>query len=412
MQEEADTRSLWASALENAGYVVHPLENIEALFEALLEIREWRAIVVDLGFRGSGAMEFLDRLRTDGNVIPVLLTAWERSLPGSRPALVYPRLAFIQAPLDPRVLGPAVRALPPPPKPRVEPSGFFFRHTYEGVQRDEREQESLLPETLIARANAEAAEARASLPHETRSAREAHRRRFSRNIPQPNGFEIASRYMPADREGGDYHDVTALPDGTIAMLVAKAHGGGSLGESEFAMARNTFHSLAAGSADARRIVIRAADRIAHELPCGAFFSLVFALLDPSSGFVSVVNAGHLPPLHWSLDRGSPVVSSLQVAGASIGLVKGSLFERTLLDCHLILQPGEQLVFLSEGVETSTNRKNEEYGEKRVYEAMKLNGGTTAEELAEGIVNSVLYYRRDAPTSDDITVLAVRRNLAS
>jgi sigma-B regulation protein RsbU (phosphoserine phosphatase) len=161
-------------------------------------------------------------------------------------------------------------------------------------------------------------------------------------------------------------------------------------------------------ADARQLVLQAADRIARDLPGGMFISLACGLLDPATGAISIVNAGHPPPLLWSIENDSPFVSKLDVAGGAIGLVKSPHFQRTLLDCTLELRPGEQLVFFTDGVNEAMNVKNEEFGDKRLHNSAKSNGSATAEELAQGIVNSVLRHRGDAPASDDITVLVVKR----
>ncbi|MCE9581664.1 MAG: SpoIIE family protein phosphatase [Planctomycetes bacterium] len=421
VQEDADLRASWASALRHAGYVPEPVDSVEAMFEALLDYRHWRAIVVDLGFRGAEATVFLNRLRAEGHPIPLVLTAWDESVSLAKPAKAYPGLAFAPAPVQPRELAAAISALPaPPPKKVVRPSsGLISVNRVDGIVQaadSGRLKDTLLPHAAAARAEAErdAAEA-ASAPktdtrisHEMERAREIQSRLLPTEIPQPKGFEIAAQYLPAEHVGGDYYDVITLPDGRIAMLVADVSGKGISAAMVMVMARTVFHSVAPGAADARQLVTLAADRIAKDLPGGIFISLACGLLDPATGTVSVVNAGHLPPLHWSILERTPFVSTLDVAGGAIGLVKGALFQRTLRDASVTLEPGEQLVFFTDGVNEAMDEKNEEYGDKRLHKAVKANGCLSAADLAQGIVDSVLYYRGDAPASDDITVLVVKR----
>ncbi len=419
VQEDVAVRMAWVSVIRKAGYIPHPLESIEALFEALLARLHWRAIVVDLGFRGPEATVFLDRLRREGFPVPMILTAWDATVGKSKSAIAYPGLAFAPAPLQAKDLGDAICALPaPPPVAPPRPStGIMIAHRPEGITKKEsRENSSLLPHAAAAKAEADREEAeetgskrhKAKMAHEMDRAREIQSRLLPETIPQPEGFEIAAQYLPAEDVGGDYYDVITLPDGRIAMLVADVSGKGISAAMVMVMARTVFHSVAPGATDARQLVIQAAERISRDLPGGIFISLACGLLDPETGTVSVVNAGHLPPLHWSVVDGNPFVSTLDVAGGAIGLVKGPIFVRTLRDIQLTLAPGEQLVFFTDGVNEAMDIKNEEYGDKRLHKAVKANGAASAAELAQGIVDSVLYYRGDAPASDDITVLVVRR----
>jgi len=174
------------------------------------------------------------------------------------------------------------------------------------------------------------------------------------------------------------------------------------------MARTVFHATAPHAQNAKKLVMNAAASIARDLPGGIFLSLAGGILDPKTGEISIVNAGHMPPKHWSMMDGKPMVTDIDVSGGAIGLVKGPLLERTLKDATFVLQPDEQLVFYTDGVNEAMDIRNDEYGDKKLHLAVKKYGGSTAVEMAQGILDSVLYHRGDAPASDDITILVVRR----
>ncbi len=420
VQEDADVRKAWSSALRMAGLDPHPLESVEAVWEALLDPRTWRALVVDLGFLGGEATGFLDRLKGAGHVIPTLLVAWDESVAKAKPVLAYPAIAFRQLPLQPRDLIAAVRALPSPAPPAgpSKSQGLIISHRPEGIIRKDtaREKAALLPHAAAARAEEEKAAAEAArapvrdekMNRELERAREIQAQLLPKSIPHPDGFEIAAQYVPAEEVGGDYYDVIELPDGRVAMLVADVSGKGISAAMVMVMARTVFHAVAPFAPNAKQLVVQAAASIARDLPGGIFLSLACGVLDPKTAEISIVNAGHMPPKHWTLMDGKAIVCDIDVAGGAIGLVKGALFERTLRDVTITIQPDEQLVFYTDGVNEAMDAKNEEYGDKKLHIAVKKNGGSTAEEMAQGILDSVLYHRGDAPASDDITILAVRR----
>ncbi len=420
VQEDPDVRKAWASALRMSGLDPHPLESVEGVWEALLDSRVWRALVVDLGFLGGEATGFLDRLKNAGHVIPTLVTAWDESVAKAKPVLEYPAVVFRQSPLQPRDLIAAVRGLPAPGRfgGPTKSQWLVISHRPEGITKKDnsREKGALLPHALAARAEAEKAAAEAArapvrdekMDRELERAREIQAQLLPKSIPHPDGFEIAAQYVPAEEVGGDYYDVIELPDGRVAMLVADVSGKGISAAMVMVMARTVFHAVAPYAPDAKQLVVQAAASIARDLPGGIFLSLACGVLDPKTAKISIVNAGHMPPKHWTLMDGKPLVTDIDVAGGAIGLVKGPIFERALRDVTFTLQPEEQLVFYTDGVNEAMDGKNEEYGDKKLHLAVKKNGGSTAEEMAQGILDSVLYHRGDAPASDDITILAVRR----
>jgi serine phosphatase RsbU (regulator of sigma subunit) len=106
--------------------------------------------------------------------------------------------------------------------------------------------------------------------------------------------------------------------------------------------------------------------------------------------------------------GLPMVSDLDVSGGGICPVKGTNFERALKDFTITLQQDEQLVFYTDGVNEAMNEQEEEFGDKNLRVAVKKSGGSRAEDMAMGIMGHVLTHRGQAPASDDITILAVRR----
>ncbi|MCC6742015.1 MAG: SpoIIE family protein phosphatase [Planctomycetia bacterium] len=422
VQEDPDVRTAWSSAVKIAGFTPHVLESVEGLFEALLDERAWRGVVVDLGFRGADAMAFLDNLTAMGHTMPVVVTAWEEGVATSKHARAYPAFRFHPAPLQPRELVTAIRQFPAPqiqkPKNMSDSQVIRIHHQREGILKKEtnRDKGTLLPQAAAERAEREKAEAEAArapvrdekMEREMERAREIQARLLPESIPHPDGFEIAAQYIPAEHVGGDYYDVIQLPDGRVAMLVADVSGKGISAAMVMVMARTVFHAVAPFAPNARQLVVQAAASIARDLPGGIFLSLACGVLDPASGEISVVNAGHMPPKHWTILESKPVVCDLDVSGGAIGLVKGALFERTLKDITITLQPDEQLVFYTDGVNEAMNEANEEFGDKSLHLSVKKNGGSTAEEMAQGILDAVLYHRGDAPASDDITILVVRR----
>jgi serine phosphatase RsbU (regulator of sigma subunit) len=413
VQEDHNLMAAWTRALTAAGFRVHGNETIDEALEEIMNEVDWIGMIVDVGFRGPEALSFLQKLPAIERDVPVLAIGWEASVAKAPLARQYAWFRFMSAPAQPASIAAAANTMPPP-VPRVPKGKDATRnlivHRPEGILRplDPVKRSDMLPSALRDKEDAEKAQHDEKVAHELARAQEIQKRLLPSSFPQPPGWEIAGQYLPAEHVGGDYYDVITLPDGRIAMLVADVSGKGISAAMVMVMARTVFHSVAPGSRTARDLVIAAGDRIANDLPGGIFVSLVAAILDPVTAEVSVVNCGHMPPMQWSVFDGQPFVSQIDVSGGAIGLVKGSLFARTLRDATVVLQPGESLTFYTDGVNEAMDEKNEEFGDKRLHKAVKKNGHEPAEELVQSIVDSVLYHRGDAPASDDLTVLVVRR----
>lgn len=379
VQNDDSVREAWVEALKGAGFAPTALKFVEEIWTPLRQKRGWKALVVDLGFLDWTETEFLDQVRKEKLVLPTLLSAWDPNLANAKSCQAYPGLVFRRAPLHPRDLVNAVRALVPDPaaKKSVAPK--------------------VAPPSL-----------KDLMEHELKQAREIQSRLLPERMPNPEGYEIAAQYVPAAHVGGDYYDAIALPDGRVAILVADVAGKGIAAAMVMAIVRTVFHAVAPRSEHAKGLVLEAAEEICRVLPAGIFVSLAGAVLNPKTNEMSVVNAGHLPPKHWSVMDGLPMVSDLDVSGGAIGLVKGANLERSIKDFTITLQQDEQLVFYTDGVNEAMDEREEEFGDKNLRLAVKKSGGATAFEMSLGILDKVLLHRGTAPASDDITILAVRR----
>ncbi|MEK7468784.1 MAG: PP2C family protein-serine/threonine phosphatase [Planctomycetota bacterium] len=227
-------------------------------------------------------------------------------------------------------------------------------------------------------------------------------------LPAVPGFDLAARYLPATHVGGDYYDVLPLRGGRFGIVVADVSGKSVSAAMIMVMVRTVFHGLAPAMASPRATVLEACERIAPDLPAGIFLTLAYGILDPKRGSVSVVNCGHNPPLLWTTLQKRPLVETVLVNGPAIGLVRGSAFERALVEREIPLAPGEHLLFHTDGVNEAMDVNANEFGDGQLFKAIMRGGRKDAGGMAQEVVNAVLHHRGIAPPSDDLTVLDVWR----
>jgi phosphoserine phosphatase RsbU/P len=125
------------------------------------------------------------------------------------------------------------------------------------------------------------------------------------------------------------------------------------------------------------------------------------VLDTSTGVVEYVDAGHEPPIVISAD-GRPRVIEKQS-----GLALGFLPAYTYAAGRIELEPGDTLVFYTDGFSEAMNAGRELFGIERMVAALANSQRDTVEHLGNGLLGSVHRFVGDAPQSDDLTLLIIR-----
>jgi serine phosphatase RsbU (regulator of sigma subunit) len=137
---------------------------------------------------------------------------------------------------------------------------------------------------------------------------------------------------------------------------------------------------------------------------GRFVTLVAAILDPASHTVTLVNAGHPPPLIYH--RAARTVAeaiSYEVAGFPLGVFEG--FEYP--SCQVSLEPGDSILVLTDGVTDAMNVQDQQLQTKGVYAAVQ--GGTYSPRvLVEQVVKFVKEFAAGRSQIDDIALVCFGR----
>jgi sigma-B regulation protein RsbU (phosphoserine phosphatase) len=102
--------------------------------------------------------------------------------------------------------------------------------------------------------------------------------------------------------------------------------------------------------------------------------------------------------------GAVGVNRLTRTGIALGVIEHAEMSERSLD----LLPGQTLVFYTDGVTEAFSPTGEMYGEERLSHALAASHAISAGDLLDEIDDAVCAFIADAPVSDDLTMLAVRR----
>ncbi|HEX8502412.1 MAG TPA: SpoIIE family protein phosphatase [Pyrinomonadaceae bacterium] len=237
--------------------------------------------------------------------------------------------------------------------------------------------------------------------HELQLAREIQQRFQPTAPPVVPGYELQGISFPSYQIGGDYYDFIPCADGRLVVALGDVSGKGT----SAALLMSSLHAAVhAQVASCRPITetIGAVNRyLADNTPANRFVTLFYAELDPVTGSLSFINAGHNPPI-IAHDSGA-----LEHLGAG-GLPLGILPDFDYREGRTQLRPGDTLVAYSDGVTETQNPAGEEFGTVRLQEVIAQNLDRSGAGLRDKIEAALSAFAQGTPAVDDITLVIVKR----
>jgi phosphoserine phosphatase RsbU/P len=221
--------------------------------------------------------------------------------------------------------------------------------------------------------------------------------------PEVLNADIAFATRPQNSVAGDYYDAfyanPESPGGGKLMLVIADVAGKSV---PAALLMATFQaSLRTIAGDGAPLAALAARlnrySCAHSLDGLRFTTAVLAEYDPASRHLTYVNAGHNAPI---LRRASGATELLEAGGLPLGIDSSAAFETGATE----LNPGDVLIFFTDGVVEAVNQAGDEYGNQRWLDAIRTLPAGNARTALQYLMKGVDDYVGSTRQTDDITYL--------
>ena len=221
----------------------------------------------------------------------------------------------------------------------------------------------------------------------------------AREVP---GLDLGTGYAPARELGGDFYDFLPYGGARLALALGDVSGKGT--------AAALFGSLAIGAmrehafehpCPPAEMLARLNGRLHSGRLDGRFIAVLFAVYDAHARTLTIANAGSPRPL--LLRKGAAQV--VKVEGVPLGLFPDSEYEEVTLQ----LQPGDMVIFASDGIHEAENEAKEQFGiEKLASVASAQAKGTSAGQTAEAILRATDEHSAGTcDLHDDRTILVLR-----
>ena len=239
------------------------------------------------------------------------------------------------------------------------------------------------------------------LSKELEQAAEIQRNLLPREAPRLGGLDVAGQSLPCRSVGGDYFDFLTLTGGRFGVIVGDVAGKGMSAALLMSSLQARVQVLSEETEDLALFMTRLNRSVAATCPENRFITFFIAVADPATGEFVWANAGHHPPY---VIRASGKIEILRGGGPVLGILKSHQYDAL----RGVLNHGDTLVLYSDGVTEAFSPGGEEFGEKRLEDALAEMRGLSAREVLDGIQQRVEQFMGAAPATDDMTIVVVRR----
>ena len=232
-------------------------------------------------------------------------------------------------------------------------------------------------------------------------------------LPSIPGVHAAARYRPSGADatgrgnlvGGDFYDLFEMADGYFGLLLGDVSGVGPEAAALTGVARYTVRAVATPDEAPCGVLTRLNEALLR-LASERFLTAVYATLEPKGdGTVRVTlsSGGHPPGL---LLRDN---ESVEILDRANGMLLGVFPTVELTDLSVVLNPGDALVLVTDGVLEARDDHGDEFGFERLAELLSTCTGRSAAGIARRIERSVLDHRGER-ADDDIAIVVLRASM--
>lgn len=239
------------------------------------------------------------------------------------------------------------------------------------------------------------------MERELQVAREVQTSFIPRETPDIAGWDFAARWKPAREVSGDFYDFVSIGQ-QLGIVIADVSDKGMPAALFMALSRSIVRASVTSTRSPAEDIDRANRLLCADSTNSMFVTLFYAQLDPGTGELVYVNAGHNPPLLYR--AGQDELIELTRTGMALGLFDTFDFEQRAVR----LDPADFILLYTDGVTEAMDARNRMFGEERLRRILLDHRQASAEDMAEAVERALTAFAGAAAPSDDITFVIARR----
>lgn len=219
------------------------------------------------------------------------------------------------------------------------------------------------------------------------------------HLPEIPGVAVSARFRPAgegDEIGGDFYDIFESGRDRWGIAVGDVCGKGAAAATVTALARYTLRATALHERAPSRILGVLNEALMRHTPDPRFCTVTFAAFEPGRGRLEIASGGHPAPL---LLRGGEV-NPIGRAGTILGILQ----DPSLVDDVIELEPGDTVLFYTDGL-TDAHAPARMLSTEELSAELAKCGGMSPPEVA-AYIEALALEGSDSPPRDDIAIVVL------
>jgi sigma-B regulation protein RsbU (phosphoserine phosphatase) len=238
-------------------------------------------------------------------------------------------------------------------------------------------------------------------------ARKVQLRLMPSRAPKLARAEIAVQFLAARSIGGDVYDFLdygspGMP-ARIALAVGDVSGKAAPAALYAALVSGILRSLAPQHLSPAAMLAALNDQLQERKLASQYVTMLIAVWDDSNQTLQIANAGSVQPVFVSRTSEGVTVKTIKAEGFPLGLFPNVSYEEFTLST----QPGDMIVFFSDGIPDAENAEGEMFGTDRLQRVLESQVEPTAASTVEGILKAVSDFQSGVEHFDDETVVVLR-----
>jgi sigma-B regulation protein RsbU (phosphoserine phosphatase) len=230
-------------------------------------------------------------------------------------------------------------------------------------------------------------------------ARKVQFRLMPQTMPDPVHAQLAARFVPARTIGGDLYDFLDYGDGRTAIVLGDVSGKGAAAALYAALVSGIMRSLAAQKPSPAQMLATLNEQLQERKLDAQYVTMLFAIWNDNDKTLQIANAGACQPLFCRAKGVEPI----QATGIPLGMFPDVEYEEFTLST----QPGDMIVFYSDGMIDAENDRDEMFDIERLTAILAKNRRCSATTMVGNILKAVSAFQGNVEHFDDETVIALR-----
>lgn len=218
--------------------------------------------------------------------------------------------------------------------------------------------------------------------------------------PQLEGYDISAYNFPTEEVSGDYYDWVKIYDDQIGLVIADVSGKGVPAALLMAFLRASLRAATHIGYSPHISMAKVNYLLWESIERHQFVTAFYGILDVTNKTLTYTNAGHNPPLLLDKDGNAEFIER---GSLPLGMFRDTRYH----EYYLTTKPGDTLVLYTDGATEAPGPQGEEFGRKRLAEAVRKHRNLAARDLISAVQRDVIEWTDGTGAGDDVTFFVIK-----